>query len=207
MLINRVCTLTELDVQPDKKHIRYRLGVKDSLPGDAEYSERLDRQIDEMLELCRVNGAYILLPCEVQGERVRIGRGIELVSRNAARLLKNSRYIALMGSTVCKEAQNLLSELNMRDMSKAVVLNAVLAQAADAGLDALERLIARQISREGYALTKRYSPGYGDVPLGFQRDLHALTSMDALGVRITEHFMLMPEKSVLAFAGVEGIEK
>lgn len=52
----------------------------------------------------------------------------------------------------------------------------------------------------------RYSPGYGDLPLTNQKIIFDILNLERLGLRITERFMLVPEKSVIAIAGVEGIE-
>jgi len=62
------------------------------------------------------------------------------------------------------------------------------------------------IRREGKKLTKmRYSPGYGDLPLSNQKLIYDVLNLERLGISITERFMLVPEKSVIAIAGVEGV--
>jgi len=62
------------------------------------------------------------------------------------------------------------------------------------------------LRKEGRLLTKhRYSPGYGDLPLEYQKDLFALLQLDKLGVAITERCLLVPEKSVIAISGIERI--
>jgi cobalamin-dependent methionine synthase I len=52
-------------------------------------------------------------------------------------------------------------------------------------------------------LTTRFSPGYGDLPLTFQRDLYRELSLDELGIRITEKCILYPQKTITAVIGVE----
>lgn len=44
----------------------------------------------------------------------------------------------------------------------------------------------------------RFSPGYGDVPLSFQRPFLAWLEARRIGVTLTEGFLMQPEKSVSA---------
>jgi len=52
-------------------------------------------------------------------------------------------------------------------------------------------------------LPTRFSPGYGDMPLSFQRVLFTQLDAGRLGVALTDGNMLSPEKSVLAVCGVK----
>ena len=56
--------------------------------------------------------------------------------------------------------------------------------------------------------TGRFSPGYGDLPLDFQRPL--LDYLDAgrrLGVSLTESLLMIPRKSVSGIIGVKNVPK
>lgn len=55
---------------------------------------------------------------------------------------------------------------------------------------------------KGAALTRRYSPGYGDLALEKQKDVFKLFSDTKLDVRLSEHFYMEPEKSVSYIVGV-----
>ena len=82
-----------------------------------------------------------------------------------------------------------------------------LLETADAGLDWLMDFINKMLRKEGKKLTEqRFSPGYGDLPLANQRLIYDLLKLERLGLKLTEKCMLIPEKSVLAIAGVEGVE-
>jgi cobalamin-dependent methionine synthase I len=71
----------------------------------------------------------------------------------------------------------------------------------------LDVIVARKneaLRRTGQALTKRrFSPGYGDLDLKFQKVFYDLLSMQTLDVTINENYLLSPAKSVIAIAGVE----
>ena len=49
----------------------------------------------------------------------------------------------------------------------------------------------------------RFSPGYGDFLLENQRDFFELLKIGDFGVKLTERYIFIPEKTVTAIAGVE----
>jgi cobalamin-dependent methionine synthase I len=71
----------------------------------------------------------------------------------------------------------------------------------------LDVIIARKneaLRRTGQKLTKhRFSPGYGDLDISYQKVFYDLLDMQTLDVTINENYLLSPEKSVIAIAGVE----
>lgn len=77
------------------------------------------------------------------------------------------------------------------------------------GLAAVERVMddleeqARAALELGEHLLPRRSPGYGDIPLEASREI--LSKLDAtrrLGVSLTDSLLLVPSKSVTAFAQI-----
>ena len=57
--------------------------------------------------------------------------------------------------------------------------------------------------KEGLALRPRFSPGYGDLPLEFQRDFfRILRPQRRIGVTLTDACLMVPSKSVTALVGI-----
>ncbi len=58
------------------------------------------------------------------------------------------------------------------------------------------------LARAG-ALRFRFSPGYGDLPLAFQRQLlDALQADRRIGIGLTDTLLMTPSKSVSAIIGI-----
>jgi cobalamin-dependent methionine synthase I len=92
------------------------------------------------------------------------------------------------------------------DAAFGLILDAVASETADAALDWMVDFINKMIRREGIRLTKnRYSPGYGDLLLQNQKTLFDILQLHRLGLGITESCILVPEKSVIAIAGITSI--
>ena len=60
----------------------------------------------------------------------------------------------------------------------------------------------KEAEEEGYFLRPRFSPGYGDFPLEFQRNIGDLLQMAKnIGITLTDSLLMMPSKSVTAVIG------
>lgn len=175
---------------------------------DDDYKKTLMENINKGLMLCNTKGVFGTFKIEKRDEEsVELDNGVVLKSKSLSKLLSNSMDVVLMASTVGKEiVDRIVDEINNNNASFGVVLDAVASETADAALDWMVDFINKMIRREGKKLTKmRYSPGYGDLPLSNQKLIYDVLNLERLGISITERFMLVPEKSVIAIAGVEGV--
>jgi hypothetical protein len=90
--------------------------------------------------------------------------------------------------------------------ARSVVLDAAASEMVDGALDWMVAYFNQSLRRKRRKPTKRrFSCGYGDFDLSYQRWIFETLGMDRLGVRLTESCLLVPEKSVTAVAGIERI--
>lgn len=119
----------------------------------------------------------------------------------ARRVLKQSHHAVLLACTVGAEFDALLRREQVRDMSRAVMMDACGGALAEAGCDAAQEEIAALFP--GAYLTDRFSPGYGDLPLELQPGICAvLNAQRRIGVTVSSSLLLNPCKSVTAIIGV-----
>ena len=151
-------------------------------------------------------GRYSII--EKSDKHIKLENELVFEGTGLAKLLSNSTEVVLMASTVGSDITDRIhSEVESGDASFGVILDAVASETADAALDWMVDFINKLIRREGKNLTRmRYSPGYGDLPLLNQKKIYDTLGLDKLKIGITERYMLVPEKSVIAIAGIEGIE-
>jgi len=64
-------------------------------------------------------------------------------------------------------------------------------------------LLEQYFNEEEWTLTKRYSPGYGDLGLDAQKHIFSLFRDETLDVMLTESFYMEPEKSISYIVGVK----
>jgi cobalamin-dependent methionine synthase I len=124
-------------------------------------------------------------------------------------MLSGCEQILLMGATA---GQTIMEEISLatqgENLTRAVILDAVASEMTDSGLDWIMDYMNQELMRKARRLTKaRFSAGYGDFSLENQKAIHALLRLDKIGVFITDRFILMPEKSVTAVAGIVALKQ
>lgn len=189
------------------RRLGYREGATVLSPGrEAE----VERYISEAVSLIRLQGAGLRLPLREKNETEVVlagGCGDEVFkSRRLARFLGACDEAVLMGATAGREIMAAISEdVGGNRVTRGVVFDAAASEMIDASLDWIMSYFARELRRENRILTEgRFSAGYGDFLLENQGAMFRLLDLERLGVQITESFVLIPEKSVTALAGVKG---
>ncbi|MFR1565938.1 MAG: methionine synthase [Christensenellales bacterium] len=129
--------------------------------------------------------------------------GALLTGRSAQKLLADCDRAALVTVTAGHALDAEIRRLAAVDMAMAVALDAAGTAAVESAADEAEVLLRSEL--KGAELTPRFSPGYGDMPLSFGRDIIKLTEAERyLGVTLTESDTLLPSKSVTAVIGIKG---
>lgn len=199
--------LFNLSLDPPLTHILARLGYKNRMTViNGQQKKFVDETINEGIFLCKPSACFVKISIKNKSENKIILENNEIfLSLKLTELLKNSNELYLMASTVGETIITKRdSEIKNNNASKALILDAVASEMADATLDWLVNYINTQIRRENKQLTKmRFSPGYGDLTLDNQKKIFTMLNLKNLGLHLTETFILVPEKSVTAIAGVE----
>ncbi len=124
-----------------------------------------------------------------------------LPGNSARKMLAECHHAAVLVCTLGLGFEQHMRGTQVRDMSQAVLLDAVGSALVEAGCDAAEKEIAARFP-EMY-LTDRFSPGYGDLPLDLQAAICRITdSQRRLGVYVTPSMLMNPQKSVTAIVGL-----
>jgi hypothetical protein len=189
---------------PDKKAILRRLSSQ-----KATFPAALDAEIDALIAKARsaffAKGRAKLCSLELDGgDTFRIdGRVIE--SALLTRMLNSSGSAYLMCATLPRRLVEGISEyMRGGEALKALVFDAYASECVDGALDEIMARKNAALRRTGQALThRRFSAGYGDLDIRWQRVFYEMLDMGALDVQINEQCLLSPEKSVIAVAGVE----
>ena len=173
-----------------------------------------DRGRGEMLEMARAGFAELSscaksrkvwgrFSLTIEESGVVLGDGsVRCASRDLARLFANCRSCVVMAVTLGPEVDRRTQLLGRDSMSRALCLDACASVWADSLCDEVEDEVEETL-REGEYLTRRFSPGYGDVPMEFSGDLLWLVDAERrIGLTMTRKGMMLPVKSVPALLGI-----
>ncbi len=193
------------------KAIYARLGFKKGVTAvKAAEKDGLAATIEEAEGIVHLKGAACILGLSrTEMDRVELEDGTIFSSRALARMLSGCEKVLLMGATAGQPIMDaILAATSSDDLSRAVVLDAVASEMTDSGLDWIMDYVNQDLTRRARRLTKaRFSAGYGDFLLDNQKAIHHLLRLDVIDVSITDSFILIPEKSVTAIAGVVDMKR
>ena len=90
-----------------------------------------------------------------------------------------------------------------KETTRALVLDAAGSVAAEELAEIANGQIVRSSAQKGYTATRRFSPGYGDWNVSGQKNLLEWLGAERIGIKLTENFQMLPEKSVSAILGLK----
>jgi hypothetical protein len=131
------------------------------------------------------------------------GTGLALPGQDMQKLLHDSASCLLMAATLGRAVDDLIRRTELKDMSKALMLDACASSAIENLCDQLQNALTHQLAEQRLFLTDRFSPGYGDLPITCQKPFCAtLDCTRRIGLSVSASGLLLPRKSVTAIIGL-----
>jgi hypothetical protein len=183
--------------------IVFRLGYPSLEKMPLTIKQLLDDQINYVKQIWEPKAILKTLPITQKTPEIIQTKVISIPSRDIALLLSHAQKVVFFLVTTGAKATDykaLLLEKN--EISTAFLVDSILSEFVDALADSLNVKLNRQYGLQNTTLTRRFSPGYGDLKLDFQKPLLELLEADKLGVTLNESFLLIPEKSITALVGL-----
>ena len=122
-------------------------------------------------------------------------------SQKLAQRLEGCQRAVIFAATVGLELDRLIARYGRLSPAKGLMLQALGSERIEALCDAFCEDLARE-----YKQTKPlFSPGYGDLPLAFQKELFRVLECDRrIGLYLNESLLMSPSKSVTAIVRLGG---
>lgn len=183
--------------------LRY-LGYRKRCP-DPATAQLIAECLAELKAVMRAGVVYQRYPLAKEGDRLTLtGTNLTIDSKDLSRHLRKADHCFLLAATLGLEPDQRIAAYARLDLTRAVVLDACATAAIEALCDETQNKLGAEAAKEGYVLTGRYSPGYGDLSLTLQKPiLELLRAYPRIGLTVNEEYILLPRKSVTAFLGLE----
>ncbi len=170
------------------RNINYYMGQRNGQAIDG-MPERIDKAMKVLLPL--FDGKVCFMEADVP----------DVDSVDLKRHLVGCGRVILMAATIGAEADRERMKAAVRSPVEQLIYDAI-------GTEGIENVCDRfcKDMEERYgALTSRFSPGYGDLPLDYQKTMIALLDTNRkIGVSLTDSLLMSPTKSVTAIIGIKG---
>lgn len=120
-----------------------------------------------------------------------------------AKNLAECSRVVIFAATVGLGLDRLIARYGIKSPSRALMLQAFGAERIEALCDRFSEDIGAS-DYKGYSLKPRFSPGYGDLPLEFQREIFSvLDCPKMIGLSLNKSLLMTPTKSVTAIIGIK----
>ncbi|MEY8437265.1 vitamin B12 dependent-methionine synthase activation domain-containing protein [Atopobiaceae bacterium 24-176] len=188
---------------PDRSEVLRYLGHRGQELG-CELEGRLSAVMARAAAEVRPRWVWRVCPVEPAENGVAVlSTELVLSGRSMEVLLDGAAAVALMAVT-CGPGPDAVAVRDAdRDPVGALIFDACAVDLVEQGADACNRVVDAWAAASGLVPTRRYSPGYGDLPLAVQPALlDALDARRRLGVSLTDSLLMVPMKSVTAVVGL-----
>lgn len=179
------------DFKINLKELRARLGY------DFNILE-IEPYINQIASCATFRYAYVRLPLKVEKSYCLIGDSkADTVSLST--ILDGCENAIAFAVSLGMDVDRAINRAYHKSSAEGFILDAVASAYAESFADFVNTMIS-----EGLDTTKRFSPGYSDFPLDFQKDLLVyLDANNTVGIDLTEKLLMLPSKSITAVFGVK----
>lgn len=170
---------------------------------DDQTEQMIQESFRELESVAQKRSIYRIFDVSARDDgEIKIAKEM-MYSKALAKNLKGCNQVVLFGATLGSGVDQLIRKESILNMAKAVVLQACAAAMLEEYCDECQNRIGNALEKESCYLRPRFSPGYGDFDIEYQRPLvRMLDCAKTIGLTITDSCMMSPTKSVTAVIGV-----
>ena len=180
----------EIELNPTEMRFRIGKGVEHT-------GELFDAALQKFYEAVDYKYVYVKNPVRVEGDLVDFGFAATK-SRDLAGLLRDCREVFFMAVTAGIGVDRLVTRTQIMSKTESYFIDGIGSTAAESLANRVNEDICR-----GLSVTRRFSPGYGDVELAFQIPLlERVRARDTIGILLSDSLLMTPLKSITAIIGI-----
>lgn len=192
------CNSCEINIDP--KEVAVYLSYF-SVKNDETINPMMCSCNDEFLKAANFNACFSKVPVKISDDGVDLGF-MKTKSQSLRKNLENCDYAYILAATTGITAHRLIERNSVLSPLKGIITDCIGSAAIEAFCDKINLSFDNP-----EFLRPRFSPGYGDLPLEYQKDItEFLQTNKNIGMSLTDSLMMVPVKSVTAIIGI-GKEK
>lgn len=197
--MSQICTISisnPKDLRVDKKEILRYLRVAKS---DFNVDLLVDECLCDAYEMISPRAVALETNVEILSEDTVKLDFVTMESRSLATTLNGYNKAYVFSATIGSQLDRAIEKYSKLSPSRATVYHAVGTALVESFCDYVNELLIK-----GRSSTRRFSPGYGDLSLEYQRDvIKALDAQRKIGVILAKSLLMTPSKTVTAIIGVK----
>ncbi len=170
---------------------------------DSEIVRCTEGAIEKIFSVTNARGCYIKCELELADEGIIKLGAIEIQSKSLYERLSGCAEAYIFAVTVGSEVDRVIRFESAKSSLLGLCADAAGSAMVESACDELNEQINCICQREGKITKTRFSAGYGDLSVEYQREICSLLDTKKnIGVALSDGGMMMPTKSVTAIIGV-----
>lgn len=190
---------TEEKITADIKEIYRYSGFKGNTPESDMLS--IIKEIKEEIENA-ANCKLCYTKNELNYENLNFGIG-DIHSKSLAKNLNGCESVYIFAATAGVDIDRIIRRYSALSPAKAVIAQATGVALIESLCNWFCKSIIKEEEKVGYYIRPRFSPGYGDFDISYQKEIiNILGATKLTGITLTDSLLMVPTKSVTAVMGV-----
>lgn len=207
MIITKTYEAPSIDEVEILRYAGYKFKNEEEV--DAETRSLLATCLKELEGKLEYKVCYRELPAALDGDVCDFGF-FQIASKHLAHHLSGASRVVVFAATLGVGIDRLITKYSSLSPAKALMFQAIGAERIEALCDTFCEDVRKMyavngVDKQAGANQKlpRFSPGYGDLSLGTQRDVFAVLECEKkIGLTLNSSLLMSPSKSVTAFVGI-----
>jgi hypothetical protein len=188
-----------------KSEILRYLGYRKKQKLKAEISKMIDEMMIEAQKIANPRYRYQVFNLKINEHDNKVEileTELVLTGKKITGHLSQAKQVVLLVATLGVEVERKIKRYDITDITKSLIMDAVCTDYIEKVCDLAEVDLKNKLGDFWY-INRRFSPGYGDLPLSVQpKLLKAMQALQKLGIYLNENLLMIPMKSVTGIIGV-----
>lgn len=169
---------------------------------DSRFLKEVDEIAQKLLEIYTPLFQYKKYSIEQKCNKIEVLKApLVLEGHDIYEHLSVCDKVIFMACTIGFKVDNFIKLLQITDIKKAVIADALAGALIEQVCDKVEEIIRNENKDKN--MTFRYSPGYGDFDISAQKSISdLLCTQENIGLYVNSSYMMTPLKSVIAVIGL-----
>ena len=183
-----------------------------SIKNSEKISEPIKKRVTELLCLAKELSSfkYVYKKFDIlASNETEIDLGdLKLKSQNLKKNLEGCNELIIFVATLGMEFEKKLQYFSKTNAYDALIFQAIGTELLEDFCDNLTQDVFLKGYPKQFGTKPRFSPGYGDLPLEFQREIFCILKPEkSIGAYLTDSLMMVPSKTVSAIVGITDTPK
>ena len=153
--------------------------------------------------LIEVRGIWKMYDYESITQKILSDPPVIIDGKSIGKHLDACDKVICLAATIGEKIENEVTQrFKIGEYVSSMLLDAAATTAVEQVADTMENAINQEVSKQGYKMRWRFSPGYGDWPLTQQPELFRLAGAEEIDMKLSSAMMMIPRKSITAIIGL-----